>query len=71
MIEGNKTTFRPQVRRQKYNSACSSGNNFDKDQDKSRFSMTYVLTTSSNNYGQVFDLLTLVSHNGSQLVFSN
>lgn len=69
-VEGNKITFYPQVRRQKYNSVCSPGNNFDRDEDKSSFTLTYALSTSNNNSGQVFDVLTFTSPDGSQIAFS-
>lgn len=69
-IKGNKITFRPQVRRQKYNSVCNPGNNFDRDEDKSSFSLTYALSTSTNNSGQEFDVITFTAPDSSQISFS-
>lgn len=68
-VEGNTLTFTPQTRRKKYHSVCNPGNNFDRNEDTAGFSLTYTLSTTANNSGQIFDVLTLTNPDGSQIQY--
>lgn len=70
VIEGYKITFHPQIRRQKYNSVCNPDNNYDRDEDNSSFSLAYALSTTANNSGQKFDVITFTTPDSSQISFS-
>lgn len=67
--DGRKLTFVPQVRRMKYHSVCNPANNFDRDENKTGFTLSYTISTASNNAGQTFDVLTLINPDGSQIKY--
>ncbi|MER3374874.1 MAG: hypothetical protein RIM83_09600 [Allomuricauda sp.] len=70
VINENKITFLPKVRRKKYHSVCNPGNNFDRDEDKSSFSLNFKVSDGESYNGNEVKVLTLIHPDGSETVYS-
>lgn len=64
--EGDSLIFSTATHQMKYHSVCNPGNNFDRSEDQNSFSLSYALSSTSNNAGQAFEVLTLTAPDGSQ-----
>ncbi|SFC23377.1 hypothetical protein SAMN04487891_107223 [Flagellimonas taeanensis] len=69
-ITANKITFHSKVRRKKYHSVCNPGNNFDRDEDKGSFSLTFKITDGESYNGHEVKVLTLINPDGSEVAYS-
>lgn len=69
VVEGEKITFYPTVRRKKYHSACQPDNRFDRDESTSSFSLNYTLSEEVNEAGQRFNVFTLINPDQSERYF--
>jgi hypothetical protein len=60
-VTGNKITFYPTVRRQKYTSVCSPGKNYDRDIQKDSFEVEFNVTTLAEADGTQVKVIRLTN----------
>lgn len=70
VINSDKITFHPKIRRKKYHSVCNPSNNFDRDEDKGSFSVNFKVTDGENYNGHEVKVLTLINPDGSETDYS-
>lgn len=69
IAKGDRLTFYPQTRRMKHHSVCNPVNDFDRDEDKTSFTLQYRISTTISS-GQELETVSFIYPDGSQVQYS-